>query len=40
MWAHASDQWLKDMAVLVVMGVIFLIIAGVKLNRMGPHRRK
>ncbi len=40
MWAHSPGQWLKDMAVLVVMGLIFLIIAGVKLNRMGPHRRK
>jgi ABC-type multidrug transport system ATPase subunit/pSer/pThr/pTyr-binding forkhead associated (FHA) protein len=40
MWAHSARQWGLDMGVLVAMGVIFLIIAGVRLNRMGPHRRK
>jgi ABC-type multidrug transport system ATPase subunit/pSer/pThr/pTyr-binding forkhead associated (FHA) protein len=40
MWAHTARQWGIDMGVLAVMGVIFLIIAGVQLNRMGPHRRK
>jgi ABC-type multidrug transport system ATPase subunit/pSer/pThr/pTyr-binding forkhead associated (FHA) protein len=40
MWVHSSSQWLKDMAVLVAMGVIFLIIAQIRLTRIGPHRRR
>lgn len=40
MWDHTSGQWLKDMAVLVVMGIIFLSIASIRLSRMGPRRRK
>jgi ABC-type multidrug transport system ATPase subunit/pSer/pThr/pTyr-binding forkhead associated (FHA) protein len=40
MWVHSSTQWLKDMAVLVAMGLVFLIIAQIRLTRIGPHRRK
>jgi hypothetical protein len=40
MWVHSSTQWLKDMAVLVAMGLVFLVIAQIRLTRIGPHRRK
>jgi ABC transport system ATP-binding/permease protein len=40
MWVHSSTQWLKDMAVLVGMGFIFLVIAQIRLSMIGPHRRK
>lgn len=39
-WAHTSDQWLKDMALMIVIGLIGLIIARIRLGKMGPHRRK
>jgi ABC-type multidrug transport system ATPase subunit len=40
LWTHSTGQWLTDMAVLIVMGLVLLVITGIKLSRMGPHRRK
>jgi len=39
-WAHTSDQWLKDMALMIVIGLIGLIIARIRLGKMGPRRRR
>jgi len=40
LWAHTSTQWLNDIGVLVLIGLIFLGIAGFRLSRIGPRRRK
>ena len=40
LWAHTSTQWLNDIGVLIVIGLIFLGIAGFRLSKIGPRRRK
>jgi hypothetical protein len=40
LWAHTSAQWLNDIGVLVIIGLIFLGIAGFRLSKIGPRRRK
>jgi ABC-type multidrug transport system ATPase subunit/pSer/pThr/pTyr-binding forkhead associated (FHA) protein len=40
LWAHTSAQWLNDIGVLIVLGLIFLSIAGFRLSKIGPRRRK
>jgi ABC transport system ATP-binding/permease protein len=40
LWAHSSAQWLTDIGVLVLIGLIFLGIAGFRLSKIGPRRRK
>jgi len=40
LWTHTSGQWLNDMGVLLVIGVVCLIIARFRLGLMGPRRRK
>lgn len=40
LWTHSSGQWLNDMALLVVIGVVCLIIARFRLGLMGPRRRR
>ena len=40
LWAHTGAQWLNDVGVLVLIGLIFLGIAAFRLSRIGPRRRK
>jgi ABC-type multidrug transport system ATPase subunit/pSer/pThr/pTyr-binding forkhead associated (FHA) protein len=40
LWAHTATQWANDVGVLVLSGLIFLGIAGFRLGRIGPRRRK
>jgi ABC transport system ATP-binding/permease protein len=40
LWAHTSTQWVNDIGVLVLIGLIFLGIAGFRLSKIGPRRRK
>ena len=40
LWAHTGSQWLNDIGVLVLLGLIFLAIAAFRLSRIGPRRRK
>ncbi len=40
LWAHTPEQWLNDIGVLIFLGLIFLGIAGFRLSRIGPRRRK
>ena len=40
LWAHTSTQWLTDIGVLVLIGLIFLGIAAFRLSKIGPRRRK
>ncbi len=38
LWAHSAAQWLNDMGILVLIGLICLCIAGFRLGRIGPRR--
>jgi ABC transport system ATP-binding/permease protein len=40
LWAHTGAQWLNDVGVLVLIGLIFLGIAAFRLSKIGPRRRK
>jgi ABC transport system ATP-binding/permease protein len=40
LWDHTSVQWLNDMGILILIGLICLAIAGFRLGRIGPRRRK
>jgi ABC-type multidrug transport system ATPase subunit/pSer/pThr/pTyr-binding forkhead associated (FHA) protein len=40
LWAHTSVQWLNDVGVLIIIGLICLCIAGFRLSKIGPRRRK
>jgi ABC transport system ATP-binding/permease protein len=40
LWVHSGGQWLNDMGVLVLIGVICVSIAGYRLSKIGPRRRK
>ncbi len=40
LWAHTSMQWLNDVGVLIIFGLICLLIAGFRLSKIGPRRRK
>jgi ABC transport system ATP-binding/permease protein len=40
MWAQTSQNWLRDMGVMIGLGVIFALLAYIKLRTLGPRRRK
>ena len=40
LWTHSAAQWGTDMGILVLIGLICLGIAGFRLSRIGPRRRK
>ena len=40
LWTHSAAQWGTDMGILVLIGLICLFIAGFRLSRIGPRRRK
>jgi ABC transport system ATP-binding/permease protein len=40
LWAHTGGQWITDIAIVLIIGVIAMIIARVRLGAMGPRRRK
>jgi ABC transport system ATP-binding/permease protein len=40
LWAHSADNWLRDMGILIGLAVIFLLLAALRLRRLGPRRRK
>jgi hypothetical protein len=40
LWTHNAAHWLTSVAVMVGIGIIWLIIARIRLARIGPHRRK
>ena len=40
LWEHTSAQWLNDIGVLILIGLIFLGIAAFRLSKIGPRRRK
>jgi ABC-type multidrug transport system ATPase subunit/pSer/pThr/pTyr-binding forkhead associated (FHA) protein len=40
LWTHSAAQWGTDMGVLVLIGLLCLLVAGFRLSRIGPRRRK
>jgi ABC-type multidrug transport system ATPase subunit/pSer/pThr/pTyr-binding forkhead associated (FHA) protein len=40
LWAHTAASWLRDMGVLLGLALIFSLIAWIRLQRLGPRRRK
>jgi hypothetical protein len=40
LWAHNPAHWLTSVAVMIGIGIIWLIIARIRLARIGPHRGK
>jgi len=39
-WASNSGTWLRDMGLMIVLGLIFGLIAWFRLKSLGPRRRK
>jgi hypothetical protein len=40
LWAHSASQWIINIAMLLVIGVIWIVIARIRLASIGPRRRK
>jgi ABC-type multidrug transport system ATPase subunit len=40
LWAQSSGNWLHDMGLLVALGVVFTLLAYLRVRRLGPRRRK
>jgi ABC transport system ATP-binding/permease protein len=40
LWANSQTQWLNDVGILVLIGVICLCVAAFRLGKIGPRRRK
>ena len=40
LWTQTSTNWLRDMGVMIGLGVIFTLLAYIKLRTLGPRRRK
>jgi len=40
LWAQSSGNWLKDMGLLILLGVVFTLLAWLRMRRLGPRRRK
>ena len=39
LWLHQASTWLTDMAAIIALSVVFVFIAGWRLNRQRPGRR-
>jgi hypothetical protein len=40
LWRQSSGNWLRDMAMTVLLGAICVAITWVRLRRLGPRRRR
>jgi ABC-type multidrug transport system ATPase subunit len=40
LWAHSASHWLTAIVVMIVLGIVWLIIARLRLATIGPKRRK
>jgi ABC transport system ATP-binding/permease protein len=40
LWTHSASHWLTAIAVMVVLGILWLIIARIRLSTIGPKKRK
>ncbi|HEY6296390.1 MAG TPA: FHA domain-containing protein [Streptosporangiaceae bacterium] len=40
LWTHTASHWLRDMAIMIVLAVIFVVLTALRLRTLGPRRRK
>jgi ABC transport system ATP-binding/permease protein len=40
LWTQTSQNWLRDMGIMIGLAVIFALLAYIKLRSLGPRRRK
>jgi ABC transport system ATP-binding/permease protein len=40
LWDHSAANWLRDVGILIGLGVAFSLLAWIRLRRIGPRRRK
>ena len=40
LWRQSPGNWLRDIGVMVVLAAVFLLVAWIRLHRLGPHRRR
>jgi hypothetical protein len=40
LWQHSSGNWLRDMASMIVLAVVYLVVTWIRLRRLGPRRRR
>ena len=40
LWTQTSQNWLRDMGMMIALAVIFALLAYIKLRTLGPRRRK
>jgi ABC transport system ATP-binding/permease protein len=40
LWAHTGGQWITDIAIMLIIGIIAMVIARVRLGTIGPRRRR
>ena len=40
LWAQSAGNWLRDMGMLIALGVVFTLITWLQMRRLGPRRRK
>ncbi len=40
LWLHSGGQWLNDVVLMLVIGLVAVVIARFRLGRIGPRRRK
>jgi ABC transport system ATP-binding/permease protein len=40
LWDHTAKTWLIDMGMMIVLGVIFSLLAWIRIRRIGPRRRR
>jgi len=40
LWVHTPSQWLTNMAIMIGLGLLFVLLTWISLRRLGPRRRK
>jgi ABC transport system ATP-binding/permease protein len=40
LWNHTAAAWLKDIGLTIALGVIFALLAWIRMRRLGPRRRR
>ena len=40
LWNHTASAWLLDMGMMVALGVLFSLLAWIRMRRLGPRRRR
>jgi ABC transport system ATP-binding/permease protein len=40
LWNHTASAWLLDMGMMVALGVLFSLVAWIRMRRLGPRRRR